>query len=274
MVEGFALHRPRCRLIVAIIATAMSLGGWIYGGSQVLRSHTGSGFRVERSQLAGERDLNLLARQRAREDAWLFMNGTWTDVGYDEKQKSVSIDLEAVKAAVKRSLRGRSDPALRRNSLMVFYHIHPFTEDPQMADPLSLADIHALAAVKEVCRLTGGAEAIGAMFDGRGKWLFDLTPVLEARILEDEHVQSSHHADPADYAEAHGWVHHADSVRSFDIEFSPVAWGALLGNRSRSRTERIQTFIREAESLGVIVTYDKLREGHPAVKTSLALPER
>ena len=240
---------------VSMGTSLVILAGAVGSEPAGLRVRAGSGFRYELSQSAGEEHLSLLARTASTEDAWLFVGGTWTDIGYREQPKAVSVDSQAVAAACREKAAGVTRVALTPKARPVFYHLHPFHDDPRFVDPPSLQDIHALALLKEQCREIDGEEMVGVIFDGRGKWIFDITPDLESRILHDEHLPRPVKGVLSDYAVSHGYVSSTDTASRFDLDYPLVAWSAILAGGDLSREKRIAAFIEEAGHLGARVTY-------------------
>jgi hypothetical protein len=116
-------------------------------------------------------------------------------------------------------------------------------------------DIHSLALMKKAWRGADGAQMIGVIFDGRGKWTFDIATELERRILHDEHGPTSGEGYTGDYAASHGYVDRPDSTSIFELKYPLTAWSAILLEASTTRSDRIEAFVEAARHLGVIVTY-------------------
>ncbi len=256
-----AAARLPWRALRRISAACLLLAGCPSFRLEYLDVRDGSGFRYQLSQAAGEAELGELSRRASTEDAWLFIRGTWIDIGYEERAAGVLLDPRAVIAAAQDYARAAGIGSSGSAESPIYYHIHPFRLDPSVVDPPSLQDIHALTLVKEECRRILKREAVGVVFDGRGRWSFDVTPDLEARILHDEHAlpatpdgASSYGA--SSYAVSKGYVGSSDSAAMFDRSYPPLSWTAFLPDSSRSREARIRTFIDGVRPLGVIVAYD------------------
>jgi hypothetical protein len=235
----------------AVLAGGLSvIFGAIGNGQQVLGVRTGVGFRYQLSQVAGEEQLAVISKTARAEDAWLYIGDAWVDIGYEEKPNSVLLDLRVVADA----MNGR-DPS----QPLAFYHIHPFCQDPCNIEPPSLQDIHSLALMKEACGGQVGASMVGVIFDGRGKWTFDITVALERRILHDEHGRTSVEGDSGNYAASHGYVDRPDSTSVFDLKYALNLWSAILLEASATRDDRIVAFIRAVRQQGVTVTYTPIR---------------
>lgn len=210
------------------------------------RSMPGSVYEATRP--FGEKQLDNLAKTSATEDAWLFAMGRWIDIGLDEKAKGVLLDegtaLEALEAAGRTSATGTT-----------FYHIHPFDTDATFVDPPSVQDIQALAFLKG-----DHAEVVGVLFDGRGKWTFDLPPKLAEGILEVRE-RSSNDDDSAWYAFKHGYTPIPPSPYAlFDMDYTVAVWAASAVARSTSRAQGIRAFIEGARELGVVVAYSEFAD--------------
>jgi hypothetical protein len=212
-----------------------------------VQSAAGGHYRLSRQD--GEVLLDELARTAPTEDAWLLVGDTWFDVGYREERRSVLVDRDAAAAAVRTGIRGAP------TSLIGFYHIHPSSGEPAFIDPPSLQDIQALASLKDECRALTAAEVIGVLFDGRGRWTFDVTWDLERRILRG-------YGQPTDYATSHGWGPARDSAAVFDLEYPLIAW-SLQTERLLSRDERIGAYVEGARRMGVLVHYDPVIRAPP-----------
>ncbi len=206
-----------------------------------MRSRPGSGFHHEVSRSVGEAQLDDLAKSSTTEDAWLFVTGAWIDIGFHERAKGALLDrgtaMEALKEAGRASATGTT-----------FYHIHPFNTDTTFVDPPSVQDIHALAFLKG-----DHAEVLGVMFDGRGKWTFDLSPMLVEGLHE-----SSGNDECGDYAYDHGYTPIPPSPYAlFDLNYTVVVWSASAAARSGLRAQGITRFIDGARELGVFASYSE-----------------
>ena len=221
------------RGVPALVAALMVLVVPRGGGQAVLSVRSGVGTRVVLSRAAGEQQLMALSRTAASEDAWLFTEDSWTDVGYDEGKTEVLLDLDQVTAAA----RGR-DPA----DPLALYHLHPLHEDARLIDPPSLQDVLSLELLKEQCD-TG---ITGVIFDGRGKWTFDIGARLQAIIRQRRPLA-------ADYSAVHGYGLPTNPEFFFERSFSLIAWEE--NSSPDGRDERIRRFIESAGKLDVIVTY-------------------
>jgi hypothetical protein len=219
-----------------------------------LRVWAGSGSEYEVSRTAGEAQLNDLASTAKTEDAWLFARGTWIDVGFDERAKSALLDQGTAMEALREA--GRAPSAVTATGAatataapVTFYHIHLFNADSTFVDPPSVQDIHGLAVLKEE-----DANVLGVLLDGRGRWTFDLSPLLERRILDDLRLRSGND-EPGDYAFNHGYVPAPGSSGAlFDLEYTLAVWSASAAG-SASRAQRIKTFIDGVRQLGVFAAY-------------------
>ena len=225
----------RACICATVLAGALAvLSSSIGTEPQALSIRTGTGLRYRLSQGVGEEQLAVLSRTAVVEDAWLLVGDIWIDVGYQEEPKDVLVDLQLAAAAVQDRY-----PA----GTLAFYHLHPFHQDPRIIEPPSCQDVHSLALMKSRC----GEEMIGIIFDGRGKWTFDITGDLEHRLLTDG-------PSPGDYAASHGYGDRPASAALFDRDYLLIAWSVNLSDTA-AREERIRDFISGARQLGVIVTY-------------------
>ena len=173
-----------------------------------------------------------LSRVATSEDAWLFTGGSWIDIGYDEEKTEVLLDLALVTAAVR-----EQEP----REPLAFYHLHPFHTDARIIEPPTLQDIQALQLLKE----WSSARMIGVIFDGRGKWTFDITGKAQAAVAPGR---------PAlDYGASHGYGGRLDSAFLFRATYPLLAWEENSG--ADGRNDRVRRFIESAGKLGVIVSY-------------------
>ena len=78
----------------------------------------GSVWRYKMAQEKGER-LLMKEREKGMEDAFLYADGEWTDIGYDEKEHSVLNDDHTIDYFIKE----------RNPEEITFYHLHPSKEN-------------------------------------------------------------------------------------------------------------------------------------------------
>ena len=130
-----------------------------------IRVREGFGHLYRGAQQRGELCLHRLAQTALREDAWIYTQGFWVDVGYGEEPRSVNCTWEAV----------RSLPDISAGSDLVWYHIHPQCAEPQRIHPPSYEDIFGLARFELLCRETFTAELTAKVFDGAGVWTVELS---------------------------------------------------------------------------------------------------
>jgi hypothetical protein len=86
----------------------------------------------------------------------------------------------------------------------------------------------------------------GVIFDGRGKWTFDVTDGRRDELLAAERGSES-------YAGAHGYGSRRDPGFLFDRCYPLIAWNE--NSSPAGREEKIRRFIVSARNLGVTVTY-------------------
>lgn len=79
----------------------------------------GRGTVFHKSQELGEKDLAGLVLSAKAEDSWLYWNGTWVDIGYNERSNGVSIF-----PIFDNVIAGPFDK-IKKDDLVVDYHIHP-----------------------------------------------------------------------------------------------------------------------------------------------------
>lgn len=99
----------------------------------------GKGTVFHKSQEGGEKDLIGLVLSAKTEDSWLYWNGTWVDIGFNEGSNGVSIF-----PIFDNVIAGPFD-GIGKDSEAVDYHIHPVADYPKSASGvlplLSLKDI-------------------------------------------------------------------------------------------------------------------------------------
>lgn len=253
------LRRRRLVSVVVVIVGLLTLSGSIWQGRTLPQVRPGTGSRYEVSQRAGEAVLSLQAMTSRSEDAWLFLDGWWTDVGYAERRKAVQIDSAFLMEELRRQLIRWKDRPDGKRFAPVLYHIHPYSRSAWAVEPPSIEDIEALALLKRECTALTGVKLTGAVIDGRGKWAFDLTPGLEAKITNHGHQVTT--AESRGFAEIHGYgfIRSPQSAATFYLQYPPLSWEAFLPGGPHSRNERIAAFIKGARELGVLVTYKRFR---------------
>jgi len=214
--------------VVVGAAAAISLAA-PGAAAQQLSVGAAAGTRYQLSRADGEAQLHHLARSATTEEAWLLAGDVWIVIGYQERRSAVSVDLSVVTSAVE--VAGAGKP-------LAFYHLHPFHEDPRAIEPPSVQDVQSLALMKELY-----GPVTGVVFDGRGKWTFDITAEQAARVRATE---------TADYATSHGYGRR-DPAFLFDRSYPLIAWD--VNSSPGGRDDRIRGFIESARELGVTVTY-------------------
>jgi hypothetical protein len=249
-------HRLACCVGIALCVCRLPPSGW---ARPTLIVREGAGWQYALSRSEGESDLRGLSRTAPTEDAWLCLGSAWLDIGHAERAKSVEIDLEAA-ASDARTIMLRTVTAASVVSPPVFYHIHLFRSDARSVDPPSAPDIHALARLKHTCRQMLGAELTGALFDGRGEWIFDISGELEQGLVESDAKRSGGEGGLADYAFSKGYVRGPHSAASFDFIYPEIVWESMLEEAAPAREKRISRFIEEAGKLGVWARYLPLPE--------------
>ena len=230
--------------------------GW---ARPALSVRAGAGWQYDISQSEGESDLRGLSRTALTEDAWLCLDSKWFDIGYAEKARSVAIDLEAAVFVV-RTIALRPGGGMKKLSPPVFYHIHLYQTDARWVDPPSAPDIHALARLKQKCRPMLGAELTGALFDGRGEWIFDISGELERGIAESDAKKGNEGSGLTDYALSKGYGVSPHSPASFDFDYPMIVWESMQEEAAPARDQRIGRFIEQARQLGVFARYVALPE--------------
>jgi hypothetical protein len=207
------------------------------------------------SQESGENQLDQLARRATREDAWLFLDGLWIDVGYDERDRSVLCSWEAVRSLTNNLV----------DAELVWYHIHPIASDSTGVHPPSIEDIFALVRLRGFCEEDWGVRLVGRVFDGRGIWEVDLHGGLWRKLRTQQVPHKPSHlerSDPRDTA----------SLLSSPTRKRELAWLALyldheqiareiLQNHNGERDEVIRRYIAAMADIGVLIDYTDLGGG-------------
>jgi hypothetical protein len=247
--------RAGLRVLLWLAACLSMVAGCQALDPPTLCVRVGSGFSYRIEQSVGEEQLSVLARSASTEDAWLFARGTWIDVGYEETARSVLVNARAAVDAVRDYMRPGILIAWGQAAPLVFYHIHPFHQDARIVEAPGLQDVHSLALLKEQCEQTLGTGIIGLLFDGRGKWTFDITHNLQSRIHHDEYLGGSGSGGTIGYTVSHGYVVRPDSASLFDLQYPLAVWSAALVDSTASREKRISEYIKAARQMGVLATY-------------------
>ena len=219
----------------------------------------GGGHLYRVSQDRGERDLHQLARFGDREDAWLYFNDTWLDVGSEEQTKTITLDPGIIESLIEHNLKVIQIDIPRRSRLVIIYHIHLLGEDKTSFNPPSCEDIYALALLKYQCRRLAGIELVGKVCDGLGMWEFDISRDQENRLCLHNDAADPMKAEELypDYPPEIALLKQRDAQESFFFELL-IATRKICQNTELSRNEKIRAYIDSMKELGIIVKYEQV----------------
>ena len=174
---------------------------------------------------------------------WLFGNGIWIDIGFDEDATKVSSSFEEIASALERLSGGGVNE-------LVYYHIHPRRIYLTGIYPPCIYDIYALATLKARCAKLAVQTLTGILFDGYGRWIFDISGELEQRLSPQEFFcPAALRASPKrnkEWARLSFYISHESRV------------GSILHNPTASKAEIIQEYIKAVEELGVFLRYEEI----------------
>ena len=224
------------------------------------------------SRLAGEARLHSLAREALREDAWLFADDVWIDVGYDERADSVLCSWESF----------RSVTGIRTATGLIWYHLHPLASAPTGVHPPSVEDVLALALLKDLCEAELGAELVGRVFDGCGVWDMDLSDELRGKLKRPAAASTpppgedrsgpgagpgASGSDPRDVASLLLCpVRRRDlAALAFYLEHERRA-REILGNDEMGRAETIARYVKQMADIGLLLRYTAWPPESPAAR--------
>ncbi len=217
-----------------------------------IRVRKGFGYIYSGGQNRGEMRLHMLAQRATREDAWLFVDRLWIDIGYEEQRKHVLCSWEATQLL-------DDFPA---DAKLIWYHIHPKRSDPKGLHPPSIENIFALSRLKALCEKNFGAQLMGKVFDGFGVWEVDLSYEVQRRLYPknvSENQPRHDSYDPRDIA----------ALMVSPKRRRELAWlvfylnherraQEILQNRNMARDESIRRYLAAMADIGVSLEYTEL----------------
>ncbi|MBN1837923.1 MAG: hypothetical protein JW820_18845 [Spirochaetales bacterium] len=216
-----------------------------------LRVREGVGHTYAGSRQSGEARLDSLAREVVREDAWLYADGLWVDIGYDERATSVLCSLAAIRAAAD----------LAHGADLIWYHVHPRRSAPVGVHPPSVEDIAALCVLKDFCQREFGARLFGKVFDGFGVWEVDLSEELQSRLSRPPGpgvAADEERFDPRDTASLLVSPARRREVAALKLylEHERIAQ-SILRDEAAGREEMIRRYIAGMAEIGVLLRFTR-----------------
>lgn len=139
---------------------------------------------------------------------------------------------------------------------MYLYHIHPRSILPTgRIYPPDVDDIYAVAKLKRELRERYHARLMARVFDGYGRWTFDVTGWFEESLRLPDYsgpdiARPRPESRPSGLPRQLMMQRFAGFLMSYLTLLAPVT-RATGGDRSK----RVSTFERNAERLGVLVSY-------------------
>lgn len=241
--------KKRDRSLAFVLAFLLVSQRCIFADSfSAVEVREGAGHLYNLSQSRGEGDLHRLAVSEEKEDVWLFSNGTWIDIGFDEDATKVLSSFEDIESAIEKLSKDGIDN-FPQNLKLVYYHIHPRRIYKTGIYPPCIYDIIALALLKD--RYAKSVQAIaGKLFDGYGRWEFDISDELVQRLYSQEPFFA------AALRTSRKWGNEG-ARRSFFIGHESRARSILSGT-DRSRAEIVREYIEAMAEIGVFLTYEEM----------------
>ncbi|MFC1649059.1 hypothetical protein ACFL1B_06430 [Nanoarchaeota archaeon] len=207
------------RMMVGVMALSFLFGEPLDRAHIEVSPDAGLEYRLSMEQ--GEADLNRLAHTSYAEDAWLFVNGIWRDVGSNISEIGVTVDGQSdLEMAMKYALPGQP---------IVLYHIHLYDRKHLVPSQIDIAR-HVLRK-----RRLGvvGHHAVSRMVNGLGVWELNTDIFLEMTYSENLEQEKG------DFYRLEGGLRDAKE--------------ALLVNPESPTS--IQKYIDDVKKLGVIMSY-------------------
>lgn len=203
------------------------------------------------SQEQGERQLDRLARTAETEDAWIYLaaNSLWIDVGEDASFTYVYINIDPV-----RPLLAKLDGTEAR---VYLYHIHPRSILPAgMIYPPNANDIYAEANLRRALRQRYHATLVARVFDGYGRWAYEVTDGFEESLRLPDYsgpdISWPRYAESRPYESPQQLM--MERFTGFLVDYLAVL-DPVTKAAGESRSQRISTFQRNAQRLGILVSY-------------------
>lgn len=194
-----------------------------YIGRQHIEVRQGIGSTYQTSYENGIAYIHELAKTSKTEDQWVYSENEWQDIGKDEDKFSVRQDFSKVK-----------DSLIRKKSVMV--HIHPDENDDKFYPP-SMPDLEIYAKYKSEFSDYSNTELKAQTVDKDGLWTYDLSEETET-LLKGRGFENCRVNRPRISLK---W-------KIMDLEKLTI-----IGNRKLD--DAIKDYIKEAEKLGIYLTY-------------------
>jgi hypothetical protein len=216
-----------------------------------IRVREGFGHLYRGAQQQGELCLHRLAQTALREDAWIYMEGFWVDVGYDEEPRGVNCTWEAV----------RSLPDITAGRDLVWYHIHPQAGNPNTIHPPSCKDIIALARLKMLCGDAFDSRLTGKVLDGAGVWIVDLSEEARQRLCSADASMDQPVPEIVDPRDVAGVIvtekRQRDLARLAFFLSHEQCVQEILENPAFQRSEAIRQYVLCVNQIGVLLSYQE-----------------
>jgi hypothetical protein len=214
-----------------------------------IRVRDGSGQVYKGSRERGELLLHLTARTAGREDAWLFVDGVWIDIGHDERPESVLCDWDVVEP-LRRCAPGAE---------VVWYHVHPLQHDPTIVYPPSIEDILALVRLRGFCEEDWGVRLCGKVIDGHGIWRIDLVDELWQTLRSQDGSRSPGRLGAFDPRDTASLLTSAARKRelawlAFYLEHEEISRG-ILDNQEGEHGLVVRRYIAAMAEIGLLLDY-------------------
>ena len=120
----------------------------------------GSGTEYKMSLKEAERELHKLARNSYTEDAWMYHDGTLTDVGMCATKKLIQFDIERIFST-----------EYKPEDTIYIFHIHPKKSSKMKINPPTGLDFFLEQDIKRGLNLKE-EQVISKVFDGIGRWTY------------------------------------------------------------------------------------------------------
>ena len=192
-----------------------------------LKISNNTGKKTFISQEEGEQDLQILAQYKNKEDAWIYFDGMWADIGTNITNNSVSKSNSTILNAI---------PEDVLSSITIHeYHTHPGNEFINNTPP-GPSDYKSLAENKKFLRAQRNVNVVGNVVTATGVWTYDLTRHLTYKLTSpQEQLQKK--------------VSSQLSEQTFYLA------GRVFTNPDLNKEEQIQSFIDSMKVEGVLMQY-------------------
>lgn len=217
------------------LGLALSLGACATTHYDTIDVRRGRSHVYNMSYEEGEKQIHQVAKTREKEDCWLFIDGTWYDLGLFESKKGVYFSIKSLEKLIK-----KHPP---KSGIIIGAHPHSIKNVPyDLVYPPSPQDVVTHTKFKKELKEKFNVRLISRVYDGHGVWEFDATEHLGLLLNTPDKKRDAKLRHEKKEIETK-WLY---AVRG------------ILYNEGMSRREKIKRYIKAVKDFGLIHTYKSL----------------